>query len=107
MTDNEIRCPHCGTVFQIDATDYAKLVSQVRDQEFSKEMAFRVEHFEKEKESAVSIAKAEGERIHAELLNQTKEQMTKEINSKDSEIADLKAKIDKFELEKKAAVKTA
>ena len=111
MTDNvhsnQIKCPHCGTVFQIDETDYAKLVSQVRDQEFSKEMAFRVEHFEKEKESAVLIAKTEGERIHAELLNSTKQELTKEINSRDSEIAELKAKIDKFELEKSVAVKSA
>ena len=107
MTDNEIRCPHCGTVFQIDATDYAKLVSQVRDKEFTKEMEYRVQHFEKEKADAISLTKAEEEKIHTELLNKTKEQLGDEIKNKDSEIAELKAKIDKFELEKSAAIKTA
>ncbi|AGI48042.1 hypothetical protein TALC_01050 [Thermoplasmatales archaeon BRNA1] len=102
---SEIKCPHCGTVFQIDENDYSKIVSQVRDAEFSKEMEFRVQHYEREKEDAISLTKAEGERIHAELLNKTREQLTCEINSRDRQIADLKAKIDQFELEKSMAVK--
>ena len=27
----EIRCPHCGEVFQVDETEYAQIVRQVRD----------------------------------------------------------------------------
>ncbi len=105
--NNEISCPHCGKVFQIDETDYAKLISQVRDKEFSKEMEYRVQHYEKEKEDAVSLAKAEEERKHTDLLNKTREELTGEINSKNSEIAELKAHIEKFELEKSLAIKSA
>ena len=104
---NEISCPHCGKVFQIDETDYAKLVSQVRDKEFSKEMEFRVQHFEQEKNDAIRITKAEEEKKSNDLLNRTKEELTAQLTSKDSEIADLKAQIEKFELEKSAAVKEA
>ena len=104
---NEIKCPHCGKVFQIDETDYAKLVSQVRDKEFSKEMEFRVQHFEKEKDDAIRITKAEEEKKSNDLLNKTKEELTTQLTSKDAEIADLKAQIEKFELEKSAAVKEA
>ncbi len=104
---SEIKCPHCGTIFQIDESDYGKIVSQVRDKEFSKEMAYRIQHFEKEKEDAISLTKAEEEKKRDDLLNKTKEQLTGEINSRDAEIAELRAKIGKFELEKTMAVKTA
>ncbi|AMK13763.1 hypothetical protein AUP07_0714 [methanogenic archaeon mixed culture ISO4-G1] len=104
---SEIKCPHCGKVFQIDEDDYAKIANQVRDAEFTKEMEYRVQHYEKEKEDAISITKAEVEREHTELLNKTKEQLTNEITSKDKEIAELRARIEKFEMEKSIAVKTA
>ncbi|MBO4569212.1 MAG: DUF2130 domain-containing protein [Candidatus Methanomethylophilaceae archaeon] len=104
---SEIRCPKCGTFFQIDESDYGKIVSQVRDAEFSKEMAFRVQHYEKEKADAISLARAEDEKAHSELLNKTREQLNDEIRSRDKEIADLKAAIEKFALEKAMAVKSA
>ncbi len=104
---SEIRCPQCGTIFQIDESDYGKIVSQVRDKEFSKEMEYRVQHYEKEKADAVSLTKAEEEKKHAELLNKTREQLTGEISSKEAEIQELKAQIEKFDLEKSMAVKSA
>ena len=104
---SEIKCPNCGKVFQIDESDYGKIVSQVRDREFSKEMEFRVQHYEQEKKDAISLAIAEDERKHAELLSKTKEQLTGEISAKDAEIAELKFRIEKFELEKSMAVKAA
>ena len=39
----EIRCPHCGEVFQVDETEYAQIVRQVRDAEFQRELAAREE----------------------------------------------------------------
>ena len=103
----EINCPNCGKVFQIDEADYAKLVSQVRDKEFSKEMEFRVQHFEQDKKNAISIAKAEEEKKHADELNRTKEDLNKEIASKDTEIERLRAQINQFNIEKSLAVKNA
>ena len=38
---NEIKCPQCGTVFQVDETGYAKIVSQIRDSEFARELEQR------------------------------------------------------------------
>ena len=34
----EIKCPKCGEVFQVDESGYAAIVKQVRDKEFSKEV---------------------------------------------------------------------
>ncbi len=104
---SEIRCPRCGTLFQIDESDYGKIVSQVRDAEFSKEMAFRVQHYEKEKADAIALVKADSDKAHAKSMTEMRERLTGEISSKDAEIADLKSKIERFELEKNAAVRTA
>ena len=41
---NEIKCPKCGTVFQISETDYESIVKQIRDKEFDKEINLREEH---------------------------------------------------------------
>ena len=39
---NEIKCPHCGEVFKVDASGYADIVKQVRDAEFSRDLDERV-----------------------------------------------------------------
>ena len=53
----EIKCPKCGEVFQVDETGYAAIVKQVRDREFTKEIQERLAQFQAEKESAVTLAK--------------------------------------------------
>ena len=37
----EIKCPKCGEVFQVDESGYAAIVRQVRDKEFEKELSER------------------------------------------------------------------
>lgn len=34
----EIRCPKCGEVFQVDDSGYDQIAQQVRDREFEKEL---------------------------------------------------------------------
>ena len=34
---NEIKCPNCGEVFQVDESGYAAILKQVKDKEFEKE----------------------------------------------------------------------
>ena len=53
----EIKCPKCGEVLQVDETGYAAIVKQVRDREFTKEIQERLAQFQTEKESAVTLAK--------------------------------------------------
>ena len=38
---NEIKCPHCKTVFQIDEQSYNSIAKQVRDEEFRKDLQER------------------------------------------------------------------
>ena len=78
----EIRCPHCGEVFQVDETEYAQIARQVRDAEFQRELAARERSAERERESAVEAAVA---RARQESLTESAQ--------KDTEIAQLKARV--------------
>ena len=80
---NEIKCPNCGKVFQIDETSYESILKQIRDEEFHKEIDSREKQFSKEKESAVKLAEAH---IRGELQ--------KQVANKEIEIAELKSKIE-------------
>ena len=94
MSMQEIRCPKCGEVFQVDESGYAAIVKQVRDKEFTKEIQSRENQFETDKNNAVQLAKLETEKIYTEKLNQ-----------KEAEIAGLKSEIETGEIEQKAAIK--
>ena len=76
---NEIKCPKCGTVFQIDEADYDSIVKQVRDREFDKEINSREEQHKVDRDNAVKLAEAH-----------IKEELGQELNKKDLEISELK-----------------
>ena len=42
---NEIKCPNCGTVFQINETDYESIVKQIRDKEFEKTTTQKIKRY--------------------------------------------------------------
>lgn len=92
----EIKCPNCGKIFQVDEAGYAQIVQQVRDSEFNKELERRKQALEKNKESELKLALMEQKQVHRE-----------EISKKDQEIEMLKGQIGKAETEKKLAVTTA
>ena len=64
----EIRCPHCGEVFRVDETEYAQIVRQVRDAEFTRELKAREQMAERERTSAVALARATVERELAQAI---------------------------------------
>ena len=104
---NKIKCPKCGEVFSIDEADYAKILSQVKNEEFDKELARREkEILEKSKLTAEvakqNDAKAYDKRI-AELEAKLREQQNKLDNAKtEKELAVAYAKAEsKEELSKK------
>ena len=109
---NEIKCPKCGTVFQINELDYDSIVKQVRDAEFSKELAFHEKQHKLNEEHAVKIAISDTEKkyqvqiadknleiqkLRGELKvkeeatkNKVEKELTNQINEKNLEIQDLK-----------------
>ena len=69
---HEIKCPNCGTVFQIDEMDYQNVVKQIRDQEFEKEIFEREKQYKIEKESAIELAKSKIEKEYQERVTEQK-----------------------------------
>lgn len=95
LSMNEIKCPKCGTVFQIDEQDYESIVKQVRDHTFEEELNERKAQFQRELESAVKLAKADTEKKLLEQVNQLK-----------MANANLETRIQSSEEEKKQAVQS-
>ncbi|MBE7057063.1 MAG: DUF2130 domain-containing protein [Ruminococcaceae bacterium] len=92
----EIKCPKCGEVFQVDQAGYAAIVKQVRDTEFNKELSEREGLLKERQQTAVKLAQAE-----------TAEKLNEKLSEKEKEIAELKAKLLASETEKKLAVTEA
>jgi hypothetical protein len=99
----EIRCPNCGKVFQVDAAGYAQILQQVRDKEFEKELERREKELVQRKEGDLLIARMKQEKSHAEELLKIENELAK----KDRLIEHLKAQLDKADTEKKLAVSEA
>ena len=59
---NEIKCPKCGTVFQIDESDYDSIVKQIRDKEFEKELERREKELESKQEKELEIIRMQEEK---------------------------------------------
>ena len=76
---NEIKCPKCGEVFEVNEVSYAAILKQVRDQEFDKEIRQREKAFENDKENAVEIA-----------IAKKASEKEREISNKNTEIEKLK-----------------
>lgn len=59
---NEIKCPHCGKVFQVDERGFADILRQVRTAEFDKEIAQREGMLQEQNAQAVKLAVAKAQR---------------------------------------------
>ena len=93
---HEIICPHCGKAFKIDEAGYADILKQVRDSEFEQQLHERLELAEQDKRNAVELAQT---KVASELQ--------KAAAAKDSEIQELKARLDAGEVARKLAVTEA
>ena len=115
---NEIKCPNCSTVFQINEEDYDSIVKQVRDKEFEREINLRDEQAKIDKENAVKIAeskkdieitnlKNEIKNIGESTKNDLEKKFNDELNKKEIEITNLKNEIKLKDSETKLLVQNA
>lgn len=89
----EIKCPKCGTMFTVDKADYADIVSQVKNQEFAAEVAKREEELRAQYATREQLAKQQAEM----QLQQSLAAKTSEIEKQNSELAELRAKLQGIE----------
>ena len=91
--NNEIKCPKCGEIFQVDETLYTAIVKQVRDKEFQKDLKDKEAQFEKDKQNLLLSTKLE--------MGKT---FDKELNAKKAEIIQLKSEIKSAQIAKQAEI---
>ena len=89
----EIKCPKCGTMFTVDKADYADIVSQVKNQEFAAEVAKREQEIRAQYATREQLAKQQAEM----QLQQSLAAKTSEIEKQNSELAELRAKLQGIE----------
>lgn len=82
----EIRCPHCQKVFSVDESEYAELLSQVKNDSFNEELNRRMAELQKTQEAERKAALTELERSN-----------DKEKAEKDAMIESLKLKLAEVE----------
>ncbi len=99
----EIRCPKCGEVFQVDETGYEQIARQVRDQEFAKEVDRQKQELKSKQHQELELIRLQEEKKHTECI--TKKDA--EILTKDKLIAELQAKVEAGETAKHLAVSAA
>ncbi|MBJ8325598.1 DUF2130 domain-containing protein [Streptococcus sp. CSL7591-lung] len=108
---NTIKCPHCGTTFTVNETEYSELLSQVRGAEFEKEIQERltkeVALLEEKAKNQLQTSLSEKEQAIIALENQLKTQEEAKkleidglLAKKEQEIITVKNQLNQVTLEK-------
>ncbi|MGQ7355516.1 DUF2130 domain-containing protein [Streptococcus suis] len=103
----QITCPHCGTAFQVNETEYSQLLAQVRGVEFDKEvhdrLARETELLAQKAENDLQAKLADKDKAILELTakveqvaSQTEHEVSSAIAQKDKELLALQAQLDKL-----------
>lgn len=99
----EIKCPNCGTVFQVDESEYAQILRQVRDEEFKKELEYRAKDLEEKKKTDVQLVRMEQEKKLGEVITSK----ASELAEKERIIEQLRMQIAGEKAERELAVSKA
>lgn len=93
---NEIKCPHCGKVFQVDERGFADILRQVRTAEFDKEIAQREGMLQERNAQAVKLAVAKAQ-----------QDAQAETAQRDARIAELETRLAAEKREREQAEKSS
>lgn len=103
----EIKCPKCGSVFSVDEADYAGILTQVKNDEFRRELDQRLSELKQqwkaeqdralmEKQNALIEKESEIVRLRAQANNAVLSERQKQVDAlhkKDEEILTLRASV--------------
>ncbi len=99
----ELRCPNCGEVFQVDETGYAQIARQVRDSEFDKELARRERELAARQEKEMDLASLRQERAYEKAIAEKDAALAQQAQ----EMEQLRARLANSETAQKLAVAEA
>lgn len=83
----ELRCPKCGSVFQVDEADYASIFSQVKNTEFEAEIERRLKEMEARQQAELLLKSTQARQEFESRMNKR----NLELSAKETEISRLKS----------------
>ena len=121
----ELKCPHCGQMFQVDEADYASIVNQVKTAEFDAEIERRLSELDERHRAEQALATAKAEQSFRDRLSDKQQELVvkeaemerlkkehvsaieKVLLQKDSEISQLKNRLENIETKEKSKLDSA
>lgn len=89
---NQITCPKCGTVINLDESDYEGIVRQVRDDQFAHEVEERAASLRCEHEQALELARSQAKAELDRVMAAQKAELQEALARSSSELQEVKAR---------------
>ena len=89
---NQITCPKCGTVINLDESDYEGIVRQVRDDLFAHEVEERAASLRREHEQALELARSQAKAELDRVMAAQKAELQEALARSAAELQEVKAR---------------
>lgn len=89
---NQITCPKCGTVINLDESDYEGIVRQVRDDQFAHEVEERAVSLRREHEQALELARSQAKAELDRVMATQKAELQEALARSSAELQEVKAR---------------
>lgn len=89
---NQITCPKCGTVINLDESDYEGIVRQVRDDQFAHEVEERAASLRREHEQALELARSQARAELDRVMAAQKAELQEALARSSAELQEVKAR---------------
>lgn len=89
---NQITCPKCGTVINLDESDYEGIVRQVRDDQFAHEVEERAASLRREHEQALELARSQAKAELDRVVAAQKAELQEALARSSAELQEVKAR---------------
>ena len=104
---HEIKCPHCSETFSLDDAGYAEIQNQVRTKEFDQALEQRAAELELRRQNDLRLAEVEANAKLQQAVNDKQRELAELTSKADQQMAQLKAELASFELQKEIALRDA
>ena len=89
---NQITCPKCGTVINLDESDYEGIVRQVRDDQFAHEVEERAASLRRGHEQALELARSQAKAELDRVMATQKAELQEALARSSAELQEVKAR---------------
>jgi hypothetical protein len=104
---HEIKCPHCSETFSLDDAGYAEIQNQVRTKEFEQALEQRAAELELRRQNDLRLAEVEANAKLQQAVNDKQRELAELTANAEQQIAQLKAELASFGLQKEIALRDA